>query len=180
MSNRKALRKLSKRFPPPTEVKNILESLEKESDRSCAIIASALLEAALEKLIIRHLKNSTPAMLMQIFENRGPLSDFHSKILVATAFGILNDQIARELHAIKAIRNVFAHSKSLVSFDTKEISQEIDSSQFIVIVRKHMKEVFERGIRRLRYKGAFLIISEILFYWLDRANRGLGGDPLAL
>src|SRR5687768_1848430 len=110
MSVRDALRKLSRTFPAPPEIKEILEALDKEPDRSAAIIAASLIEGALERLIARYLVHSYPELLGQLFTNRGPVSDFHSKIVVATAFGVISRNMGEELHMVKAIRNAFAHS----------------------------------------------------------------------
>jgi hypothetical protein len=127
MSKRDALRALGKKFPAPKEIKSILDGLKDEPDRSAAIIAGALVQSFLERFIITHMKDKQPNLIGMIFNNRGPLSDFHSKILVAQAFGLISCNSAAELHRIKSIRNVFAHATSLVNFETEEISKEIMS-----------------------------------------------------
>ena len=56
MSNREALRRLSRKFPAPPEIEKIMSELYGQSDMSVAIVASAIAEAALEKLITSKLK----------------------------------------------------------------------------------------------------------------------------
>lgn len=79
MSNRDALRKLSKQFPPPAEVKNIMDTLRTESDRTAAIVSASILETTLEKFLIAAMKEKNARLIGQLFENRGPLSNFSGK-----------------------------------------------------------------------------------------------------
>jgi DNA-binding MltR family transcriptional regulator len=133
MSNREALRKLSKKFPDRPELKKIFDGIRSLDDRSAAIMATALVEAVLERHIIKKLSVSAPDLIGALFHNRGPLSDFHSKILIATAFGVIRPDMAEDLHRMKAIRNVFAHAKISVTFNTLEIAKE--SSEFTIVNR---------------------------------------------
>jgi hypothetical protein len=57
-----------------------------------------------------------------LFEERGPLSDFASKIQVGYAMGLFGPKTKQDLGLIREIRNAFAHSLALISFDTKEIA----------------------------------------------------------
>jgi DNA-binding MltR family transcriptional regulator len=120
-SNREALRKLSRKYPAPPEIEKILDSLRDKDDISVAIMATALTDAALEQTIKAKLRTTDANLLGRIFLNRGPLSDFDSKILVAHGFGIITTPLADELHAMKAIRNAFAHAKIPLSFDHEAI-----------------------------------------------------------
>jgi hypothetical protein len=121
------LRKLSSIFPAPPEIEKIMAELRGQNDISVAIVASAITEAALEKLIRAKLKSKSAALMGRIFLNRGPLSDFDSKILVAQAFEILTTNLAEELHSIRAIRNTFAHAKIPVTFDHELLYREMQS-----------------------------------------------------
>ncbi len=89
MSKRDPLKQLIKKFPAPEDLRKIIEGLAEESDRSAAIVAASILEGLLERVIIHRLKNKDTNLIGQLFSNRGPLSDFHSKILIASAFGII-------------------------------------------------------------------------------------------
>src|SRR6266849_355365 len=98
MSNRDALRKLSRKYPATPEIDKIMDDLRAgKDDPHIAIIATAIAEAALERLITKKLQVRTKNLLGQLFLNRGPLSDFHSKILVANAFGVITTNMAEEL-----------------------------------------------------------------------------------
>ena len=125
MARRNMLRELSRRFPPSPEAKEILLSLHKQDDRSVAIVAVAMLEAVLERLIIKKLAQLSPDLEGRLFKNRGPISDFDSKVLVAAALGVITDGVRKALDAIRAVRNVFAYSTVNVTFDTPEVANEI-------------------------------------------------------
>ncbi len=88
-------------------------------------MSAALLEAHLEALLIKKLPHMTSDLEVRLFKNRGPLADFDSKILVATATTIIREDTAKTLDSIRVIRNAFGHSIARISFDTKEISDEI-------------------------------------------------------
>lgn len=163
-------------LPARPELERILANCREESDRSAAIIASAIVETVLGKLIIVHLSRKEPYLLGQLFNQRGPLSDFHSKILVATAFRVVSPNTAAELHRIRAIRNVFAHATSEVTFDTKEISDEI--STFLML--KAMKAVPSPTKSDMEFgnKAAFLLMVQILCIVMDDQHKKLGGEEL--
>jgi hypothetical protein len=127
MSNREALRKLIRRIPPPPDVKEAIRNLAKDAPIAAAVVGGSIIEVALERLITTKLRRKAPDLQGQLFQNRGPLSDFHSKILIAHAFGITPPHMVEDLHSIKAIRNAFAHAKVPITFDTPEVAKEIAS-----------------------------------------------------
>ena len=102
MSNCRALRELSRKFPAPPEVEKILNDLRTKDDYHAALIAVSIVEATLERLIVSRLRKTDKEFLNSLFENRGPLSDFNSKILVAEAFGIVTGPLAAELHSMRS------------------------------------------------------------------------------
>ena len=139
-SNREALRKLSSKFPPPPEVERIIKkNLRADKDISAAIVGTALVEAALEKLLIAKFKNRNANLIGQLFKNRGPLTDFHSKILIASAFGIITPNQAEELHSLKAIRNAFAHTKVEISFEHELVEIETKSLVMLQAIKRAQK-----------------------------------------
>lgn len=180
MSNRDALRRLSKKFPAPPELLAALEALSNEPDLTVAVMGTALLETGLERLIVVQLQTNRKDLPGRLFENRGPLSDFNSKILVAEAFGIINSQIADELQIIRHIRNTFAHARMPVTFATPEIAKEVD--QFGMLnVMKGVEENFEDGTKpfsAIPKKRAFLLIIQLLFYMIDGAHFKITGKTL--
>jgi DNA-binding MltR family transcriptional regulator len=178
------LRKLSKRFPPPKEVKNIMDALREEGDRSAAIVASSLLESALEKILIAAMRQSDPRLVGQLFENRGPLSDFNGKILIGVAFGAISVQMGEHFQAIRHVRNAFAHSRLPISFETPEVKKEIVGFGMLQAMKEAAnarvaKEATDEPlpiIENLPSKQSFLLIVTLLLIILDDlyALQGLG------
>ena len=101
MSNRNALRKLSRIAPAPPEIDKIMDGLATADDTSAAIVAGSLVEVELERLIVTKFEVSNPDLSGQIFLNRGPLSDLHSKILIAHAFGFITSPMKKRRARIR-------------------------------------------------------------------------------
>jgi hypothetical protein len=126
-SRRDPLRELSRKLPPNKETSEFLRKLHvRGDDRSLAIVGAAFLEAQLEKLLIKKLPSVDSRLEGRLFKNRGPLADFDSKILIATALGLISNNAASALGSIRAVRNTFAHSIVDITFDTKEVADEMN------------------------------------------------------
>lgn len=174
MSNRDALRKLTKRFPAPPEISGAFDNiLYGDNDHEAAIVGAAILDAMLEKLIVKKLVHAPSKLTAMLFEKRGPLSDFHSRILVATAFGFIKPDLAGDLHRVKTIRNVFAHAKTPVSFKTPEIKNEIDKIQVMRIY-----EAGGRTYANVSRKTWFALAINLLCVYLNSLHKKRGGPSL--
>lgn len=77
-----------------------------ESDRACAVLGAALLDARLESLYNRRLRCFTDELL----SNNGPLGTFSARIRVARALAWISDDVQYDLNLIRTIRNEFAHN----------------------------------------------------------------------
>lgn len=77
-----------------------------ESDRACAVLGAALLDARLESLYERRLRSFKDELL----SGSGPLATFSARIHVARALAWISDDVRFDLNQIRAIRNEFAHS----------------------------------------------------------------------
>lgn len=166
MSNRDALRKLSRRVPSRPEIENIMKGLEKEPDLSAVITGGAIVEAALESLLKSKFRYRDSNLIGQLFLNRGPLMDFHSKIIVAQAFGVLTSPLAQELHSIKSIRNAFAHSKVPLGFEHEPIAREMRSSRMRSVISRgeqngHLTDMDDRSWFMLVVKVVLVIMQSI-------------------
>ena len=188
MSNRAALRKLTRAAPDPQQVRDILEALNAGTDQSVAIVGAALLESTLEGMILHRLKASDPKLVDQLFENRGPLSDFSSKILIAVAFGIISPANGGYLHTVRHIRNAFAHSRVILTFSTPEIQSEVQS---LLKVLEDMKGVYDAMVRaapadwnltefdlNIPVRNAFRLIIQLLIIILNGQHQNAGGSSL--
>ena len=164
-------------MPTPPEVEAIMESLRGENDIGVAIVASALMEAALERLLTTKFKTKSKDLLGRVFQNEGPLSNFHGKILVAQAFGVITSPLAEEMHRIRAIRNAFAHAKVAISFSNEIVQREVASLKLITTISNIQKVKWEPA---LAGKRAFLLAVELMLIMLDYAGNHEGDADAAL
>jgi hypothetical protein len=81
------------------------EHFRTESDRACAVLGAALLDARLESLFQRRLKDFSKELLSQ----GGPLGSFSVRIQLARALVWISEDARFDLDQIRSIRNVFAH-----------------------------------------------------------------------
>lgn len=160
----------------------MLDALDEQPDLTVAVMGGALLESALERLLVIQFTSKRKELPGKLFENRGPMSDFNSKILIGEAFGVLRPKIADELQTIRHIRNTFAHARSPVTFETPQISKEILGLQMLLIMQSvEVKGEHEETIRlfaSIKPRDAFLLIVRMLFLMIDECCTKISGTSL--
>ena len=82
------------------------EKLNAESDRACAVLGAALLDAKLEDLFRRRLS----CFKDELLDSTRPIGTFSARIRLARALAWINDDVCHDLDIIRNIRNDFAHS----------------------------------------------------------------------
>jgi hypothetical protein len=160
---KKALRNLSDKLPTADEIKTIMQGLREEKDYAVAIVASSILDARLEDLLKSKIRVKDKEVLDQLFSNSGILATFNARIVAAHAFGVITSPLAKQLHAIRSIRNVFAHAKFSISFDNKEVETEILSTNIVT----EMMSLGGEPKLKLSNKGWFLLAVEIVLIIFD-------------
>jgi hypothetical protein len=167
------LRELSRHLPSPPEIKKIMDGLIEQDDLHVAITAVSIIEAHLEKLIITRLHSADKDFLNRLFENRGPLSDFNSKILIAQAFGLVTRPLAEELHVMRTIRNTFAHAKMPLSFDMQPIESVVRSLKLLTSIGggKIPGPIAESWAARIAPRNAFLLTLRIMLIILGEITK---------
>jgi hypothetical protein len=103
----------------PDGVIMTMVTLDLRSDSSTVLVAAALLDDRLEKLLLMKMRTLSSTKRKRLFE--GCLESFAAKIEVAYAFGLLDDDVRHDLVVIKDIRNDFAHSLATMTFASPEI-----------------------------------------------------------
>jgi DNA-binding MltR family transcriptional regulator len=168
-----ALRELSRHLPSRPEINKIMDKLLDKDDLHIAIIAVSIVEAHLQKLIVSRLQRTDADFTNRLFENRGPLSDFNSKILVAEAFGLLTRPLADELHILRAIRNTFAHAKMPLSFDLEPVKSEIRRLKLLTSTGGGKIPGSIKGplAAQLTPQSAFLLVISILLIIIDEVTK---------
>jgi len=105
------------------DIAPFFDSLEQESDRSCAVLSGVLLDDLLKELLKRVMIEDTPN---RIFEYPAALSSWSAKIDAAYYFNFLSEDEYKELGHIRKIRNDFAHKLDIgFSFGSSRILKSI-------------------------------------------------------
>lgn len=178
MSNRDALRRLSRKMPAPPEIEKMMDALRDEGDMTVAIMAGSFLEIELERLILSRFKRKDSNLNGQIFQNRGPLSDMHSKILLADAMGFITSPMADELHSLKVVRNAFAHSRTPLKFDNDLVTKEIESLKMIVAMKATASKEFPP--MKWDNKTWYLMVTRLLLIVMDSIRKHGGTADAAI
>src|SRR5690606_31044209 len=97
-----------------------------ESDRGCALMAAAFLESEIENLLKIKLIG-TNSFIKELFSFNGPLGTFSSKIKMAYSLGLISKYTMGDLDIIRRIRNSFGHEYKPLSFETKEIKDQVNA-----------------------------------------------------
>src|SRR5680860_1238080 len=80
------------------------------------------LEQMVTSIIEAHMPNLSNNIKRKLFENSGPLASFSAKIDIAYSLGFIPSNEKRTLHAIRLIRNIFAHSgEPEINFDYESL-----------------------------------------------------------
>ena len=103
---------------------------------TAAILGAVLVEHELENQLRRRLKCSDDAW-SELLSDIGPLRTFHSKIAMGRALRMYNDDVRFDLNIVRNVRNQFAHSKKLISFDNTLITKEVSGAKHIPGERKN-------------------------------------------
>lgn len=86
-----------------------------------------VLTAHLDNLLYGLIETSMPSLDRKtretLFEGTGPLGTFSSKIYLAKAMGLIDPQIANELHKLRKIRNKFAHAANLLNWAHPQVAE---------------------------------------------------------
>lgn len=125
--------------------------LERESDRGCALVASAYLEGELTALLTSFFVALSNASHKQLFDFNGPLGTFSGKIRIAHASGLIADPVRSALELVRKIRNDFAHRQAPLDFNDPNVSKRVDAL------------LPENGVRAATHREAFIAKVQAVF-----------------
>jgi DNA-binding MltR family transcriptional regulator len=108
-------------IPTPEEITKILHMMSRRADTSYIIVSGTALEDLLEQAILGRMRDLSGIVYDRIFASRGPLNTFSAKIDLAFAFEIIDEGTTADFHALREIRNAFAHAKTELHFESKEL-----------------------------------------------------------
>ena len=97
---------MTKHEPTPFDLDSFSVRFREESDRACAVLGAALLDARLEGLFRSKFKHAAD----QLLSNSGALGTFSARAQLTFALEWIDCDVFHDLNVIRKIRNDFAHS----------------------------------------------------------------------
>jgi hypothetical protein len=143
------------------EIDQIFNGALSQDDRSAAIILGSVVELILQEAIQGRWNPISNTLRETIFEGNGPLATLSSKIDVAFAMGIFGTQTRADLHSIRWIRNKFAHSMGLLTFETAEIANRTAQIKIVIPVTEERHEWMSKQ-RWIFCQSSLLICMSLL------------------
>jgi DNA-binding MltR family transcriptional regulator len=116
----------------PDEGKLVLEviafrkTLFTEGDRATALMASSFMEERLKDLISAFFVESC-SNRQKLFQHNGPFGSFSSRIDSAYSLGLIPENVCKELHLVRRIRNEFAHTATSLDFSSEGVQARCNS-----------------------------------------------------
>ncbi len=123
----RALRKAREREERQKAAYRAMHALQKDSDRSVALVGAALIDAELEAALYRFIipTEASEKAAQKAFGSNGAMSSFSAKIDLGLMFGVYEQPVADDLHTIRKIRNEFAHDLDAHDFTLKPVADYV-------------------------------------------------------
>jgi DNA-binding MltR family transcriptional regulator len=132
-----------------------LGEMSKESDRGVALVAAAMLDELLRRILLAILQDNADALKL-VNGPSSPLGMLSARIRACSALGLLSESEAQEARSLTAIRNDFAHN-----LWTKFADQKIS----------HRCETLTMSVKESDPRGRFLTSAAALIVGLtNRAH----------
>ena len=111
------------------EIMDFRKSITEETARGSVLMSAAFLDDRLKGLLKARLVNNN-TIISQVFDFNGALGTFSSRINFSYLLGLLPVNARTDLHNIRGIRNIFAHSASPLQFEDAAVSKLCDKLKF--------------------------------------------------
>jgi hypothetical protein len=120
-----ALKRQAREGDTPATIKALAEELRIASDRAAAVVIASILDRSLEESLLEWMRELSAEDRKNLFSAHGVLASFSAKIDLAYAFKIYGPKTRADLHTMREIRNLFAHSRLPLSFSDEAIARAI-------------------------------------------------------
>lgn len=133
-----------------------VKELNSISDRSAAIVGAAFLDNRIA-LKLSYLMKDDKTVREELLENSGPLATFSSRIRLGYMLGLYSEEVYKDLHIIRKIRNFFAHDLDKRDFQNDSISDQCRNLKVVdkrVIPKETSQDPKYAGI------GTFMVMDE--------------------
>jgi DNA-binding MltR family transcriptional regulator len=141
---------------------DMLKTLGPQTHPGAATLLAARLERVLEWIIQANMPYLSNRMKPRIFEGYGPLGSFSAKIDIARALGFIDENDSRTLHAIRDIRNKFAHA-----------DEELHFHHPAIMALVHKLPTFAKKDPYVAFTDAVSACNESLSKRLDAYNKAI-------
>ncbi len=131
--------------------RQLIDALAKGSDRDAAILASAILEELLCRLLQKKLVQQKTIFYSAIENSNASLATFSNKIQMSYLLGIISKRMHDDLNNIRKIRNAFAHNITRCSFDDHDIQSLVNNLTFAKL------PMFSEWLPAASFKDRFLM-----------------------
>lgn len=120
-----SLMTFSRELVDRSEIRPFFDELVGASDRACAILGGAVVDQVLVFQLHGAMRElSRKEFLELFFDNRALLQTMAARIDLSYALSLNERHEIVQLHAIRRIRNAFAHALRPISFATKLVERE--------------------------------------------------------
>lgn len=151
------------------QLQPIIDKLHEESDRACAVLGVATLDALLENLLRGSTLSDSPK---ELYEGSGALATFAAKIDVAYSFGLISAEERHDLHLLRKIRNDFAHAVNhVLAFETRAVADRVHALALPQILDGHPILAGTNDTIRWRLEVGVALLIVILSDFRVRAVR---------
>jgi DNA-binding MltR family transcriptional regulator len=105
----------------------VIKRLDQSNNRDLVITQCAILDVGLVHLLENRLANlpKIAERFLELADNEGPASTFSARIQLAALVGLISENGAEYLTALKNIRNKFAH-RVVIDFTTDAVVKELN------------------------------------------------------
>jgi hypothetical protein len=118
----------------PKDIKAVLSEIDGASPRAAILVAGAIIEDALEEMIMAHLRWTDQKSEREKLFSVHLLDSFSSKIWMAYFMTLVGRSTRKDLDAIRDIRNIAAHDPNAVTFKSEAIKDRIQN----ILIAKRM------------------------------------------
>jgi hypothetical protein len=116
---------LDARVLPIDYAVDVLFGLKSESDAGLVVLSTSYVDSCITDAFKKNLPNLTSDAEDILFAGTGPFATFSAKIRTAHALGWLTRDVSNDLHALRRIRNVFAHDPYKTSLEHSDAARYI-------------------------------------------------------
>jgi DNA-binding MltR family transcriptional regulator len=142
------------------QLQPIIRALRTESDRACAVLGLATIDAFLESSLRAVMVSDAPD---ELFEGTAPCATLSGKIELAFSLGIVSQEERRDLGLLRKIRNDFAHAVDHeLSFANQRVSSRVAALTTPKLFEGTVLLRGENDIPRFRFELAVSILAMAL------------------